>query len=94
MKKFLVFICIVLLLVTGCGKVPKLSNGEDAVITSSNGDISVNELYNEVKDVYALNSLIDLIDLKLLEKDYPSDKDESNYIDSQLEQLETSYKNS
>ena len=46
MKKFLVFICIVLLLVTGCGKVPKLSNGEDAVITSSNGDISVNELYN------------------------------------------------
>lgn len=94
MKKLLVCICMVLLLVTSCGKVPKLENGKDAVITSKDGDISVDELYEEMKNTYALNSLINMIDMKLLEKDYPSDEEEKEYINSQLEQLEYSYKNS
>ncbi len=94
MKKFLLCMCMVLLFVTSCGKVPKLSNGEEAVVTSKSGDISVDDLYKEIKNTYALNTLIDMIDLKLLEKDYPSGKEENDYVDSQLEQLEYSYTNS
>ena len=39
---------LVVVLVTGCGKVPKLEDGKDAVATIKNGDISVDKLYNEI----------------------------------------------
>lgn len=94
MKKLLICICMVLLLVTSCGKVPKLENGKEAVITSKDGDISVDDLYEEMKNTYALTTLINMIDMKLLEEDYKSDDKEKEYIDSQLEQLEYTYKNS
>lgn len=94
MKKVLLCMCMVLLLVTSCGKVPKLENGKEAVVTSKNGDISVDELYEEMKNTYALNTLINMIDTKLLEKDYPTDDDEKEYVKSQLDQLEYTYENS
>lgn len=94
MKKLLISLCLVLLLVTSCGKVPKLENGKEAVVTSKKGDISVDELYEEVKNTYALNTLIDMIDTKLLEKDYPNDDKQKEYVKAQLEQLEYTYKNS
>ncbi len=94
MKKILIGICAVLIFVTSCGKVPKLSNGQDAIVTSKDGDIAVDDLYKNMKDIYALTTLIDMIDMSLLEKDYPSNDEEKDYIKSQLEQLEYSYKNS
>ena len=94
MKKLLICICMVLLLVTSCGKVPKLEDGKEAVVTSKAGDISVDDLYQEMKDTYALTTLINMIDTKLLEEDYPTNDDEKEYVDSQLEQLEYTYKNS
>ena len=94
MKKLLICLCMILLLVTGCGKVPKLENGQDAVVTSNSGNISVDELYQEMKDTYALNTLLNMIDAKLLEEDYPSGEEEDEYVDSQLEQLEYSFQNS
>ena len=94
MKKLLLCMCLVLLLVTSCGKVPVLENGKEAVVTSKEGDISVDELYEEMKNTYALTTLINMIDSKLLEKDYPSDDEEKDYIKSQLEQLEYTFKNS
>ena len=51
MKKILICICMVLLLVTSCGKVPQLKDGKEAVITSKNGDISVDDLYEEMKNI-------------------------------------------
>lgn len=94
MKKLLICLCMILLLVTGCGKVPKLENGADAIVTSNSGNISVDELYQEMKDTYALNTLLNMIDAKLLEEDYPSGEEEDEYVDSQLEQLEYSFQNS
>ena len=44
--------CLVLLLVTSCGKVPVLENGQEAVVTSKAGDISVDDLY-EIADILA-----------------------------------------
>ena len=34
----------------GCGKVPVLKNGEDAIVTSNNKNISVTEFYEKIKD--------------------------------------------
>ena len=46
MKKKIVLAMALTLLLTGCGKVPKLENGKDAVVSFKNGDkISVDDLY-------------------------------------------------
>ena len=96
MKKKLICILAVLLLVTSCGKVPKLKNGDEAVVTMKDGDISVEKLYSEMKEKYALDMLITKIDTAILNNVYKTDDEEKNYIDKQLETIkyyhETYYK--
>lgn len=83
-----IFICFlaVSLLATGCGKVAQLENGQDAVVTLSSGDISVDNLYEEMKDKYALSVLIEMMDKEILDKEYGKDysEDESTQIESQI----------
>lgn len=78
MKKKLICILAVLLLVTSCGKVPKLKNGDEAVVTIKDGDISVEELYSEMKEKYALDMLITKIDTAILNNVYKTDDEEKN----------------
>lgn len=80
MKKKMIGLTASLLLITGCGKIPKLSNGDDAVVSFKNGDmISVNDLYENIKDTYGLYTLITMIDTYTLEKTFP------DYIDTAKE---------
>ena len=91
-KKTLIYLLAVLLLVTSCGKVPKLESGQEAVVTIEKGeDISVDALYTEIKDKYALAVLLDVIDTQLLEKLYPADAAEQSYIDGQVELFQYYY---
>ena len=53
MKKILIGTLAILLLATGCGKVPKLENGQEAVVTMKGEDISVDSLYESLKKDYA-----------------------------------------
>ncbi|NLA32644.1 MAG: hypothetical protein GX864_01670 [Mollicutes bacterium] len=77
MKKKLFILAGITLLVAGCGEVPKLKTGEDAIITFKNNvKVSNDSLYQEMKETYALGSLIDLMDKTLLEKQF-KDKLES-----------------
>ncbi len=75
MKKKIIVLGTCTLLLCGCGKtIPTLSNGEEAVVTFENGDkISVNDLYREIKDDYAMQALIRMIDKKILEAEYPNE---------------------
>lgn len=82
------FICLLMgaLLLTGCGKVPKLKNGEDAVVSfNENEMISIDELYTEMKDNYALSILLNMIDKKVLEETFKDEIDNAkenaeNYV--------------
>lgn len=91
MKKKLICILAVLLLVTSCGKVPRLKNGDEAVVTMKDGDISVEKLYSEMKEKYALDMLITKIDTAILNNVYKTDDEEKNYIDKQLETIKYYY---
>ena len=91
-KKLLICLVALLFLVTSCGKVPKLENGQEAVVTIKDGeDISVDELYEEMKNTYALSVLLDMIDAQLLEKLYPAGDEEKEYLDSQVSQFQYYY---
>ena len=78
-KKGILGVCSLLLL-SGCGEktIPKLDNGQDAVVTiQEDTKISVNDLYNAMKDTYGLNELITLIDRIILEKEFPNDLEDA-----------------
>ena len=94
MKKKLVVLGLCTFMVCGCGKtIPTLSNGSEAVVSFSNGNgISVNDLYNDLKNNYGLESLISLIDKQILEDKYKDNLASANdYADSTMKSLEENY---
>lgn len=93
MKKKLLVLSVIGLMMCGCGKIPTLKNGEEAVVTFKDAEsISVNELYENVKEAYALNTLIDMIDTKILYLEY-TDKEEEidEYVDNNLASMKEYY---
>lgn len=79
MKKILMF-CLCALLLTGCGDV-KLENGENAIVSFNNGDgITAQELYDELKDMYGVSYLVNLMDAKLLDLEYEETTEELEYV--------------
>jgi len=94
MKKKILILGLCLLMVSGCGKkIPQLSSGEDAVVTFEDGSmISADALYEKVKNSYALDALINMIDTKILEVEYADQIEEAkNYADVQIMSLEAQY---
>ncbi len=80
-----------LFLVTGCGKVAKLENGQDAVIHVDGETISVDTLYSKMKDRYALAVLLDMIDAQILEKEYEDDDELKDTIQTQIDNMVAIY---
>lgn len=94
MKKKIIVLALIATLLSGCGsKIPTLSNGDEAVVTLKDGSmISVNELYTAIKDDYALETMVTLVDKKILEDKYKAKVEEANeYADSNIQTLESYY---
>lgn len=94
MKKKIIVLALIVTLLSGCGgKIPTLSNGDEAVVTLKDGSmISVQELYDSVKDDYALTALVNLVDKKILEEVYKNQLEEAEEnADSTMTQLESYY---
>lgn len=91
-KKILVLGASALLL-CGCGKVPKLSNGDEAVVTFKDGQmISANNFYEAIKDKMGLETLVNMIDKYVYEKEFEDKKTEAEqYAIASIKQLRTYY---
>ncbi len=90
--KIVAGLLIIPAVITGCGKVPKLENGKEAVVTIGKGeDIAVDDLYKEMKEKYALSVLLDMIDSQILNKAYKTNDEVKDYINGQIEQLKYYY---
>lgn len=89
MKKKLIICALTCVLLTGCGsKIPKLSNGDEAIIEFGNGDkISANEIWDEVKVSYGLQTILKNMDLKIYEEEY---KDKKEDVEAYIKSLEAS----
>lgn len=93
MKKKIFIIGASALLLCGCGKIPKLSNGDEAVVTFKDGEkISANDFYNTIKDKMGLETLVNMIDKYIYEKEF-SDKlsDAKEYAEASIKSLLNSY---
>ena len=82
-------------LLSGCGAktIPTLENGDQAVVTfNENAKISVNDFYNQIKDKYGTEVILNMIDKMILEKKYADSTEEAHKnADSVMSQLESSY---
>ena len=94
MKKGLILSLICLLTLCGCGKIPTLQNGEEAVITFAKDEkehkISAEELFEELKINFGLEATLKLIDTYILETEFEDYKEEAttnaeNYIEAMIE---------
>lgn len=94
MKKKIVILGLCTLMVCSCGKtIPKLENGSEAIVSFENGQkISVDDLYNDLKNNFALESLINLVDKKILEDKYKDNLSSAEeYAASTMKSLEENY---
>jgi len=94
MKKGIILSLICILTLCGCGKIPTLQNGEEAVITFAKDKkehkISTEELYEELKNNFGLEATVKLIDTYVLETEFKDYKEEAtknaeDYIDAMIE---------
>ena len=65
-RKGIIISLVCLTFLSGCGKTPKLQNGEEAVVTFKKGDIehkiSAEDVYEELKNNFGLEATLKLID--------------------------------
>ena len=98
MKKiYKVFACTVLVLaLTGCKKQTSPSNGTESVIslTKENYQITVDDLYQTLKEKYATNYLIQEIDNLILNKEYETNDEAKEYVENQIKIYKMMYGNS
>ena len=94
MKKGIILSLICVLTLCGCGKIPTLKNGEEAVITFAKNKkehkISTEDLYEELKNNYGLEATIKMIDTYVLETEFKDYKEEAtknaeDYIAAMIE---------
>ena len=93
MKKKIFALCAIMLLASGCGKVPKLENGKEAIVTFKDGEkISVDDFYELIKNEYGLNSLISMVDKYICETEFEDYKDTaSRNADALINSLKEQY---
>jgi len=94
MKKKIIVLALCVLMISGCGKIPTLSNGDEAVVTLKDGSmISANELYEELKgNDEALTKMVEMVDTKILEKEYSSKIETAkSEVEDQMATLEQQY---
>ncbi len=88
MKKiFKIVACgLVFLTITGCGNEATPSDGNKNIVSFNEEgmNITVDNLYKELKTRYAMNYLINDIDEKILNKEYEDDENVKNYTANQL----------
>lgn len=90
MKKFL-SLALCAFVLCGCATA-KLSNGEDSVVTFTEGGISAERLFEVLKEKYGSREIITLIDTELLSREYEETKDENSYIKDVLSSLKEQWK--
>ena len=89
--KKILCVSLVILSLTGCGKIPKLNDGSELLFEMDGLNMTVDEFYNKLKTSYGTYALINSIDEQLLNKVYETDKDMKTKIDSTIVSLKNQF---
>lgn len=91
-KKLLIgLVSLGVLATTGCGKIPKLENGEEVVASLNGKDFTANDLYNELKKQGGASVLVNMIDTFITNQEVTDSKEADEYAESLIKQYKLSY---
>lgn len=90
-KKVTISLLIVLsLFLTACGKV-ELKDGNEVIVETEKGKITVNNLYDQLKEQYGLNLVLETVDTQILESLYKDKTAEKEFVNSKIDELNYYY---
>ena len=90
-KKTFALLLVAALMLTGCGKIATLKNGEEVVAKMDGKSITAEDLYGELKKQGGAVTLTNMIDSFIVNKEIKTDEDAKSYADSQLSSYKKSY---
>ena len=85
------FLCLSVLTMVGCGKVPQLKNGEEVTASIDGYKVSANELYDKLKEKNGAALLTDMIDDYIANKEIETTKEIESAAKIKLEQVKSQY---
>lgn len=91
-KKLLIgLISLGVLATTGCGKIPKLENGEEIIASLDGKNFTANDLYNELKKQGGSSVLVNMIDTFIANQEITDSKEAEEYATSLIKRYKLSY---
>ena len=93
MKKYLFILLCVPLLLTGCGKVPELQNGQQVVVEINGKQFTAEELFDELKQSYGTSALVNLVRNYITDQEITEEqaKDAKELAESEYNQMAAYY---
>ncbi len=82
-----------LFVLSGCNKIPKLANGQELVAKIDGKEITVEEVYDNLRKPYGTSAVINLIDEFIVEKEIKTSEDITEEAEFQLEQIKLNFEN-
>jgi parvulin-like peptidyl-prolyl isomerase len=74
---------LVLLLISGCGA-PKLKDGKEVLFEMNGGNMTADELYEDLKMNYGFSFMLKEIDIKLLNQQYKTTNELKKQVESEI----------
>ena len=73
-------------------RIAKLENGLEPVASIDGLTVTAEDLYEDMKEIYSVSNLLDIIDNKILEKKYPETDEMNTELNDQAESYYNMYK--
>lgn len=90
-KIMTISLSLMLLLTAGCGKIPKLENGEEVVAEVEGKQFTANDLYKALKEQGGTSVLVALIDDYIASKEFTDNDAAEAYAESQYKYMKQVY---
>lgn len=92
MKKVLIAtLCGLFILSTGCGHKVELKDGKEVIASIDGKKFTAEDLFNDLKKQYGTNTLVNMIDDFIADKEIKDDENAEEYAKSQIESMKYQY---
>lgn len=87
-----ILITVLVVVIIWPDRIATLKDGTQPVAEINGYTVTANDLYEDMKDVYSISSLLDKIDNKILEEKYPETDEMNDELKQQAESYYSAYK--
>lgn len=90
-KLLIISLCGLLVLSTGCGHKVELQDGKEVIASIDGKKFTAEDLFDNLKDTYGTNTLVNMVDDFIADKEIEDSNEASEYAKSQVETMKYQY---